>query len=64
VVRRLERVRKPFKRYSPPEFCSTFVLTAIDDDSNLVGDVVDLKKGKLWKDAMVEEMESLYKNET
>jgi hypothetical protein len=64
VVRRSERVRKPVERYSPPDFHSTFVLTTTDDEPKLVGEVVDSAEGKLWKDAMVEEMESLHKNET
>jgi hypothetical protein len=40
------------------------VLTAIDDEPKSIGEVIDLAEGKLWKDAMVEEMESLYNNET
>jgi hypothetical protein len=64
VVRRSERIRKPVERYSPPDFHSTFVLTSIDDEPKSVGEAVDSTEGKLWKDAMVEEMESLYKNET
>jgi hypothetical protein len=40
------------------------MLTAIDDEPKLVGEAVDSTKGKLWKETMVEEMESLYKNET
>jgi transposase InsO family protein len=64
VVRRSKRVRKPIERYSLPNFLSKFVLTSIDDKPKSVGEVVDSIKGKLWKDSMVEEMESLYKNET
>jgi hypothetical protein len=64
VIRRLERERKPVKRYIPPNFHSTFVLTAIDDEPKSVGEAIDLKKGKLWKESMVEGMESLYNNET
>jgi hypothetical protein len=64
VVRRSKRVRKPVERYSPPDFHSTFVLTSIDDEPKSVGEAVDSTEGKLWKDTMVEEMESLYKNET
>jgi hypothetical protein len=40
------------------------MLTTIDDEPKSVGEAVDSTEGKLWKDAMVEEMESLYKNET
>jgi hypothetical protein len=64
VVRRSERVRKPVERYSPPDFCSTFVLTSTDDEPKLVREEIDSTEGKLWKDAMVEEMESLHKNDT
>jgi hypothetical protein len=64
VVRRSERVRKPVERYSFPDFHSTFVLTATDDEPKSVGEAVDSTEGKLWKDAMVKEMESLHKNET
>jgi hypothetical protein len=35
-----------------------------NDETKLVDEAVDFAKGKLWKDAMVEEMESLHKNET
>jgi hypothetical protein len=50
--------------YSPPEFCSTFMLTSIDDEPKSIGEVSDSEEGKFWKDSMVEEMESLHKNET
>jgi hypothetical protein len=64
VVRRLERVRKPVERYIPPEFCSSFMLISIDVEPKSIGKEFDSTEGKLWKDAMVEEMESLHKNET
>jgi hypothetical protein len=64
LVRRLERVRKIVERYSPPEFHSTFVLNSIDDEPKSVGEAVNSTKGELWKDSMVEEIESLYNNET
>jgi hypothetical protein len=47
-----------------PDFHSAFMLTAIDDEPKSVGEALDLKEGKLLKYAMVEGMESLYKNET
>ena len=50
--------------YSPPNFHSEFVVTTVDDDPKSVGDAVDSVEGKLWKDAMLEEIELLYKNET
>jgi hypothetical protein len=64
VVRRSERIRKLVERYSLLDFCSTFVLTTIDDEPKSVDEEVDMEEGKLWKDVMVEEMKSLYKNET
>jgi hypothetical protein len=64
VVWRSEQVRKPVERYSPPEFRYAFVLTATDDEPKLVEEEVDSVEGKLWKYAMVKEMESLHKNET
>jgi hypothetical protein len=64
VTRRLEIERKPFERYSPPNLCSTFIVTTIDDETKSVGNEVNLAEGELWKDFMVEEMDSLYKNHT
>jgi hypothetical protein len=64
VIRRFERIRKPIKRYCPPDLYYIFVLTATDEEHKSVREVVDLTEGRLWKDAMVEEMESLHKNET
>jgi hypothetical protein len=40
------------------------VLSATDDEPKLVRETINLKKGKIWKDAMVKEMESLHNNET
>jgi hypothetical protein len=64
VIRRSEREIKPSKIYSPPDFCYAFVLISINDEPKSVDDAIKLIEGKLWKEAMVEEMESLYKNET
>jgi hypothetical protein len=47
VVRRLERLIKPFERYSMPEFFSSFVLTYIDNDPKSVSEAVDSTKGKI-----------------
>jgi transposase InsO family protein len=47
VVRRSERVRKLVERYSLLDFCSTFMLTAIDDEPKSVGEVVDSGEEKL-----------------
>jgi hypothetical protein len=48
--------------YILPNFHSVFMLITINDELKSFGEADDLAKGKLWKDAMVEEMESLYKN--
>jgi hypothetical protein len=64
VVRRTKRVRKPVERYILPNFRSAFVLTSTDNEPRLVREAVDSKESKLWKDSMVEEMESLHNNET
>jgi hypothetical protein len=40
------------------------VLTSTNEDPKSVKEVVNSIKGKLWKDSMVKEMESLQKNET
>jgi hypothetical protein len=40
------------------------VLTTTDEDPKLVWEVVDLIEYKIWKDSMVEEIESLHRNET
>jgi hypothetical protein len=41
VVRRSERVRKLDEKYSSPNFRSSLMLTAINDETNLVGEVVE-----------------------
>jgi hypothetical protein len=40
------------------------VLSSTDDEPKSVREVVQSTKGKLWKEAMVDEIESLHKNET
>jgi len=62
-VRRLVRERRQPKRYSPSAFYSNFSLSITNDDPRTVKEVVDSKDGKLWKEAMVDEMASLHKNE-
>jgi hypothetical protein len=54
--------RKP-ERYSPPDFCSNFALSITDDDPRTVREAVNSEDSKLWKKAMVEEMDALDKNE-
>ena len=62
-VRRSVQERRQPERYSPYTFCSNFDLFFIDDDPRIVKESVDLEDGKLWKEAMVDEMTSLHKNE-
>jgi hypothetical protein len=47
VVRRSERVRKLVKRYSPPKFRSTFMLSTNDDEPKSIMEVVDSEEGKI-----------------
>ena len=63
AVRRSARERRQQQRYSPSAFCSNFALSVTDDDPRTVKEAVDSKNGKLWKEAMVDEMASLHKNE-
>eukprot|EP00253_Pinus_taeda_P018968 PITA_18968 len=62
-VRRSVRERRQLERYSLSAFCSNFSLSVTDDDPRTVKEVVDSEDGKLWKEAMVDEMTSLQKNE-
>ena len=63
AVRRSVRERRKLERYSPTAFCSNFALSITDDDPRTMKEAVDSEDGKLWKEAMVDEMESLHKNE-
>eukprot|EP00253_Pinus_taeda_P003541 PITA_03541 len=63
AVRRLVRERRQLERYSPSAFCSNFSLSVTDDYPRTVKEAVDSEDGKLWKEAMVDEMASLHKNE-
>ena len=51
------------ERYSSSAFYSNFSLHITDDDPRTVSEAVYSKDGKLWKEAMVDEMASLHKNE-
>ena len=62
-LRRSVRERRQLERYSPSAFCSGFSLTITDDDPRTFREAVDSEDGKLWKEAMVDEMASLHKNE-
>lgn len=61
-VRRSVGERRQPERYSPSTFCSNFALSITDDDPRTVKEAVDSEDGKLWKEAMVDEMTSLHKN--
>eukprot|EP00253_Pinus_taeda_P024958 PITA_24958 len=62
-VRRSVRERRKPKRYSPSAFCSNFALSITDKDPRTLKEAIDSEDGKLWKEAMVDEMASLHKNE-
>eukprot|EP00253_Pinus_taeda_P008404 PITA_08404 len=62
-VRRSMRERRQPERYSSSAFCSSFALSITDDDPRTVKEAVDSEDGKLWNEAMVDEMASLHKNE-
>ena len=51
------------ERYSSSAFCSNFSLTITNGDHIIVREAIDSEDGKLWKEAMVDEMASLHKNE-
>jgi hypothetical protein len=57
------RERRQPERYSPPDFCSNFALSITDDDPRTIREAVNSEDSKLWKKAMVEEMDALDKNE-
>jgi hypothetical protein len=62
-LRRSVREKRLPERYTPRDFDSNFSLSITDDDPRTVREAMDLEDGKLWKKAMVEEMETLDKNE-
>jgi hypothetical protein len=63
ALRRSDRVRRPVETYSPPDFCSAFVLSTINDEPRSIKEAVNSEECKLSKNAMVEEMEALDKHE-
>jgi hypothetical protein len=63
VLRRSVRERRKPESYSPPDFHSNFSLSITDDDPRTVRETMNSKDSKLWKKAMVEEMDALDKNE-
>eukprot|EP00253_Pinus_taeda_P003879 PITA_03879 len=62
-VRRSVRERRHPERYNPSAFYSIFSLSITDDDPRTVKEEVDSEDGKLWKEAMVDEMTYLHKIE-
>eukprot|EP00253_Pinus_taeda_P024133 PITA_24133 len=62
-VRRSVRERRQPKIYSPFAFCTNFTLSIRDDDPRTTREVVDLEDAKLSREAIVDEIESLDKNE-
>ena len=62
AIRRSVRERRQLERYSPSAFYSGFSLNITDDDPRTIRDAIYLEDGKLWKEAMVDEMASLHKN--
>jgi hypothetical protein len=63
VLRRSVRKRRQPKSYSPPDFHSNFALSITDYDPITVREAVNSEDSKLWKKAMVEEMDAMDKNE-
>ena len=63
AVRRSVRERRQLERYSPSTFYSNFSLTITDDAPRTVREAVDSEDGNFWKEAVVDEMASLHKNE-
>jgi hypothetical protein len=63
ILRRSMRDKRKPERYSPPDFRSNFSLSITDDDPRTVKEAVNSEDSKLWKKAMVEEMDALDKNE-
>eukprot|EP00253_Pinus_taeda_P032832 PITA_32832 len=62
-VRRSVRERRQPERCSPSTFYSNFSLSIMNDDPRIVKEAIDSEDGKLWKEAMVDEIASLHKNE-
>jgi hypothetical protein len=57
------REKRQLERYSLHDFYDNFSLSIIDDDTRIVREAVNSEDSTLWKKTMVEEMDSLDKNE-
>ena len=62
-LKRSNREMGLVERYSPPYFRYAFSLSSINDEPRYVKEAVSFEESKHWKNAMVEEMEALDKNE-
>ena len=62
-LRRPNRVSRSVERNSPLDFHSAFILSTINNEPRSVKQEVGYEECKVWKNAMVEEMEALDKNE-
>ena len=63
ALRRSVRERRQPERYSLSAFRSGFALTITDDEPRTFREAIDSKDGKIWKEAVVDEIASLHKNE-
>jgi len=63
-IRRSIQERGPPEKYSPSTFYSKFSFSLTGDDPKTMKEAVDLEDGKLWKEAMVDEMASSHKKDT
>jgi hypothetical protein len=63
VLSRSVQERRKLERYTPPDFHSIFSLFITEYDPRTIREAMDSKDVKLWKNAMIEEMEALGKNE-
>jgi hypothetical protein len=59
ILRRSVRERRQPKRYSPLDFHFDFALSITDNDPITAREAVNSEDSKLWKKAMVEEMDAL-----
>lgn len=59
VLRGLILKRRKPNGYYPPDFCSNFFLSSIDDGPRIGREAMDSEYNKLWKKTIVEEMDGL-----